>query len=129
LPVEFNFDKEAGILRTTSSGVMTFEEIYNHWVDGRKAFGIRVPEIIDVRTAIHTRLTNGELRGLMWMLGRLEKEHDVGPTAFIVAAAVDFGLVRMQGVVAPIRVFWSEEEAEEWIAQQTPRRISGFTPR
>lgn len=121
--ITFRFDREKGLLLTTAEGAITYDDIYAHLIDERKACGLSWPEIIDARTATGF-VTSGEVRALVWLLHSLGETNAIGSTAFIVATQVAFGLIRMAGMwcgnMCAIAPFWTQEEAEAWIAKGSP---------
>ena len=121
-------DHKRNLLLTTAEGAVTYEEIYNHLIEERKAIGLGYPEIIDSRTATPD-LTAGEVRALVMFLRGLGNVNKLGPTAFIVGTAVAFGVIRMAGTLCEdlcaIAPFWKEENALTWIAQGAPMEFIG----
>jgi len=123
MSIEFKFDPERKVLFTTLEGAVTYEDVSAHLTDERKACGLSWPEIIDARTASPS-VSSGEVRALVWMLHSFGERKTIGPTAFVVASPEAFGMIRMAGMwcgnVCAIAPFWTEKEAEEWIAQGAP---------
>jgi hypothetical protein len=121
--ITFRFDREKSLVLTEVEGVVTYEDISTHLVAERKACGLSWPEIIDARAATPS-VTAGEVRALVWLLHSLGETNDIGPTAFVVATQVAFGLIRMAGMwcgnMCTIAPFWTREEAEAWIAAGAP---------
>ena len=121
--ITFRFDREKGLLLTTAEGAITYDDIYAHLVDERKACGLSWPEIIDARAAT-AFVTSGEVRALVWLLHSLGETNAIGSTAFVVGTPVAFGLIRMAGMwcgnMCAIAPFWTREEAEDWIAKGSP---------
>jgi hypothetical protein len=121
--IAFRFDRERGLLFTKAEGDVTYEDVYAHLIAERKACGLSWPEIIDARTATPS-VTGGEVRALAWLLHSLGETNVIGPTAFVVATPVAFGLIRMAGMwcgnTCTIAPFWTQEEAEAWIAKGAP---------
>jgi hypothetical protein len=124
LAITFQFDHNAGILRTTAEGVVNYDELYNHLIEERQAMGLSLPEIVDARTASF-EVTDGEARSLMWLLRSWSEMNDMGPTAVIVGNPVAWGVIRMMGAIAgdsmPTAPFWTNEEAEAWITHPPDR--------
>lgn len=69
-------------------------------------------------------VTAGEVRALVWLLNSLGEMTVLGPTAFIVSTPVAFGVIRMPGTLCgnmcAIAPFWTQQEAEAWIAKGAP---------
>ena len=95
--ITFGFDREKNLLLTKAEGDVTYEEISAHLIDERKASGISWPEIIDARSATPS-ITAGEVRALVWLLRSLSETNTVGPTAFVVATPLAYGMIRMAGM-------------------------------
>ncbi len=102
-------------------GEVTYEEMYNHLIEERKAHGLSYPEVVDARTAVPA-LTSADVRSLVGLLRALGHKNDLGPTAFLVATEVAYGIVRMVGMLVgdlcQVAPFWSEDEAEYWILRE-----------
>ncbi len=117
--ITFRFDRQKSLLLTEAEGDVTYADVYSHLIDERKACGLSRPEIIDARAATPS-ITAGEVRSLVWLLHSLGETNSLGPTAFVVATPVAYGLIRMAGMwcgnMCTIAPFWTPEEAEAWIA-------------
>jgi hypothetical protein len=118
-----NFDRERGLLFTKTEGALKYEDIYNHLIDERNACGLDWPEIIDAHAATPS-VSSGEVRALVWLLHSLSETNTIGPTAFLVGTPEAYGVVRMAGVwcgnMCSIAPFWTQAEAEAWIAKGAP---------
>jgi hypothetical protein len=127
--ITFRFDREKSLLLTKAEGAVTYEDIYAHLIDERKACGLSWPEIIDARAATGS-VTAGEVRAIVWLLHSLGETNTLGPTAFVVATPLAYGMIRMTGMwcgdMCTIAPFWTREDAEAWIAKGAP--IHGATP-
>jgi hypothetical protein len=117
LVITFQFDRNAGILRTKAEGAVNYEAIYTHLIQERNAAGLSWPEIVDARAAA-LDVTDGEVRALIWLLHSLGEVNDFGPTAVVVSTEVAWGVVRMMGAIGgeltPVAPFWRTEDAEAW---------------
>lgn len=124
MAITFQFDRNAGILRTKAEGVVNYEELYNHLIEERQAMGLSWPEIVDARNASF-EVTDGEARSLMWLLRSWSEMNDMGPTAVIVGNPEAWGVIRMMGAIAgdsmPTAPFWTNDEAEAWIIHPPDR--------
>jgi hypothetical protein len=99
-------------------GNVTYDELFKHLIEHRRALGLSHPEIVDARTFIPA-VTSAEVRSLVGLLRALAQGCQIGPTAFVVADKVAYAIARMVGMLADdvtqVAPFWSEEDAEHWI--------------
>jgi hypothetical protein len=123
--ITFQFDRNAGILRTKAEGALDYEEIYTHLIQERNAAGLSWPEIVDARAASFD-VTDGEIRALIWLLYSFGETHELGPTALVVSTDIAWGVVRMMGAIAgdmaPVAPFWTTEDAEAWLSDRAQEK-------
>lgn len=118
--VQFVVDREAKIVRTRFEGFLTYEDLRKHLIEEREQAGLALPEIIDAR-GITPVLSPLEVRSIVHLMTTLG-QNVLGPTAIVIDSFMAFGVVRLAGILAEsvgtIAPFWSEEDAEAWIAKE-----------
>ena len=120
MPIERRFDAEAQILHTTISGIVTMQEMRDHFTAVQQMGGQKYPELIDTRGATAIDFSARDLPGLAAFGRRVfADEGYTAPRAVIVTGVMYFGMARLfSSFAAPwvrIAVFDNQPAAEAWL--------------
>jgi hypothetical protein len=100
-------------------GPITLNDIRTHLEEERVGDGLSYDELIDAR-GISSDFSQQDVRMIADVLRRLAIHSRIGPTAVIVDSDVEYGMLRMLGIliedVCRVQPFRRQEEAEQWLA-------------
>lgn len=120
MPIDRRFDADAQVLHTTISGIVTLQEMRDHFKAVQQMGGQKYPELIDTREVTDLDFGARDLPGLAALGRRLfgESGH-TAPRAVIVTGVMYFGMARLfSSFAAPwvrIAVFENRAAAEGWL--------------
>ena len=102
-----------------AEGLLTLNDIRTHLEEERVEAGLSYDELIDAR-GISSDFSQQDVRVIADVLRRLAINSRIGPTAIIVDSDVEYGMLRMLGIliedVCRVQPFRRQEEAEKWLA-------------
>ncbi len=102
-----------------AEGSITLNDIRTHLEEERVEAGLSYDELIDAR-GISSDFSQQDVRVIADVLRRLAINSGIGPTAIIVDSDVEYGMLRMLGIliedVCRVQPFRRQEEAEQWLA-------------
>src|SRR5687768_17307676 len=87
-------DHDRRRLRVRAEGRIDLAEVRRHLERERDDGGLGYPELIDARAAT-VALSPDDVRAVVPLLRGLRRRASLGPTAVVVAADVDYGVMRM----------------------------------
>ena len=126
MPVTFQIDGNAGIVRTRCTGLVTFAEVIDHFRELAEdpACPERLDVLLDV-TGIASLPDPSQLRSVSVEIDRLRHRVRFGNCAIVAGSDVVFGMMRMFEVFAAehfhsIRVLRDLGESEAWLASHHP---------
>jgi hypothetical protein len=120
MPIERRFDAQAQVLHTTVSGVVTMQEMRDHFMAVQQMGGQKFPELIDSLRVTSIDFSARDLPGLAAFGRRVfADEGYTAPRAVIVNRVMYFGMARLfSSFAAPwvrIAVFDNQTAAEGWL--------------
>jgi hypothetical protein len=120
MPIARRLDAETQVLHTTISGMVTLQEMREHFTAVRAMDGQKYPELIDTRGATGLDFSARDLPGLADLGRRLFADGGyTAPRAVIVTGVMYFGMARLfSSFAAPwvrIAVFDKAAAAEGWL--------------
>jgi len=125
MPIRFNYDPVRAILFTTAEGLLTLADFKSHLDQESQAKKLGCPEIFDALAA-RTDLSPNEVRILVEEVRIRMNSTPFGPTAFVTANDVVFGMVRMFSILSELNkgpiidVFRSLDDALNWLLTRAP---------
>jgi hypothetical protein len=126
MPVTYQIDSAAGIIRTRCAGIVTFEEIAGHFRELAEdpACPARLDVLLDL-TAIESLPDPSQVRSVGAEIDRVRERVRFGSCAIVAGSDAMFGMMRMFEVFAAnrfgaIRVLRALDEAESWLASRRP---------
>lgn len=103
-----------------AAGTIALDDIRAHLEEERLAAGLPYGELIDGR-GCRPSVSPEDVRAIVDTLRRLGRGSRLGPTAVIVDSDVEYGMLRMLGLlmdgVCAIQPFRRQEEADQWLAE------------
>jgi hypothetical protein len=130
MPVTFELDPDAFLIRTTCSGHVTFDEVDAHFRELAAAWERSAPFDVLLDLTECTSLPNiWELRAVVSRVADLGGRKSFGSCAIIATREILFGVLRMfevfaDGKFGALRVFRSKSEAETWLSVSARRAQS-----
>jgi len=120
MPIDRRFDAETKVLHTTLSGMVTLQEMRDHFSAVRAMNCQKYPELIDTRGVTGLDFSARDLPGLADFGRRVFADGgDAGPRAVIVTGVMYFGMARLfSSFAAPwvrMAVFDKAPAAEGWL--------------
>jgi hypothetical protein len=110
-------------LCATAEGVVTFFDIRDVLAIERTDGGFDLTQLIDLRQASPCLSVPGVHMLASW-LQTFVHAHMLGPTAILVSAMVDYGMVRMLEIlvdgVCRIKPFFNPDDAHQWLGECNP---------
>ena len=127
MPVTYQIDKANRIIRTKCSGLVTIEEVLDHFRELER--DPECPDYVDVLLDLSeesTVPTKNNLQEMILEISRIRGRVQFGTCAVVACTDALFGMLRMFEVFAEqyfreTRVFRSAGEAEAWLASRRPR--------
>lgn len=124
MPISYQIDRTAALIRTRCYGHVTLHEVLGHFRDLRQESAL--PKRLDVFLDLHeviSRPTAEEIRIASKEPGALQGTVTFGCCAIVVDRDALFGMARMWGILAEgsfvsVNVFRSTTEAEAWLEAQ-----------
>lgn len=124
MPISYQIDRTAALIRTRCYGHVTLHEVLGHFRDLRQESAL--PKRLDVFLDLHevtSRPTAEEIRIASKEPGSLQGTVTFGCCAIVVDRDALFGMARMWGILAEgsfvaVNVFRSTTEAEAWLEAQ-----------
>lgn len=124
MPISYQIDRTAALIRTRCYGHVTLHEVLGHFRDLRQESAL--PKRLDVFLDMHevtSRPTAEEIRIASKEPGALQGTVTFGCCAIVVDRDALFGMARMWGILAEgsfvsVNVFRSTTEAEAWLEAQ-----------
>lgn len=124
MPISYQIDRTAALIRTRCYGDVTLHEVLGHFRDLRQESAL--PKRLDVFLDMHevtSRPTAEEIRIASKEPGALQGTVTFGCCAIVVDRDALFGMARMWGILAEgsfvsVNVFRSTTEAEAWLEAQ-----------
>jgi hypothetical protein len=124
VPISYQIDRTAALIRTRCYGHITLHEVLGHFRDLRQESAL--PKRLDVFLDLHevtSRPTAEEIRIASKEPGALQGTVTFGCCAIVVDRDALFGMARMWGIFAEgsfvsVNVFRSTTEAEAWLEAQ-----------
>lgn len=124
MPISYQIDRTAALIRTRCYGHVTLHEVLGHFRDLRQESAL--PKRLDVFLDMHevtSRPTAEEIRIASKEPGALQGTVTFGCCAIVVHRDALFGMARMWGILAEgsfvsVNVFRSTTEAEAWLEAQ-----------
>lgn len=124
MPISYQIDRTAALIRTRCYGHVTVHEVLGHFRDLRQESAL--PKRLDVFLDLHevtSRPTAEEIRIASKEPGALQGTVTFGCCAIVVDRDALFGMARMWGILAEgsfvaVNVFRSTTEAEAWLEAQ-----------
>ena len=124
MPISYQIDRTAALIRTRCYGHVTLHEVVGHFRDLRQESAL--PKRLDVFLDLHevtSRPTAEEIRMASKEPGALQGRVTFGWCAIVVDRDALFGMARMWGILAEgffvaVNVFRSTTEAEAWLEAQ-----------
>ena len=124
MPISYQIDRTAALIRTRCYGHVTLNEVLGHFRDLRQESAL--PKRLDVFLDLHevtSRPTAEEIRIASQEPGALQGKVTFGWCAIVVDRDALFGMARMWGILAEgsfvaVNVFRSTTEAEAWLEAQ-----------
>lgn len=124
MPISYQIDRTAALIRTRCYGHVTLHEVLGHFRDLRQESAL--PKRLDVFLDLHevtSRPTAEEIRIASKEPGALQGTVTLGCCAIVVDRDALFGMARMWGILAEgsfvsVNVFRSTTEAEAWLEAQ-----------
>lgn len=121
MPISYQIDRTAALIRTRCYGHVTLHEVLGHFRDLRQESAL--PKRLDVFLDLHeviSRPTAEEIRIASKEPGALQGTVTFGCCAIVVDRDALFGMARMWGILAEgsfvaVNVFRSTTEAEAWL--------------
>lgn len=127
MPISYQIDRTAALIRTRCYGHVTLHEVLGHFRDLRQESAL--PKRLDVFLDLHevtSRPTAEEIRIASKEPSALQGTVTFGCCAIVVDRDALFGMARMWGILAEgsfvsVNVFRSTTEAEAWLEAQRLR--------
>lgn len=126
MPIAYQIDKANRIIRTKCSGLVTIEEVLDHFRTLER--DPDCPKYADVLLDLReetTIPTKNNLQEMTLEISRIRGRVQFGTCAVIACSDALFGMLRMFEVFTEqyfreTRVFRTASEAEEWLASRRP---------
>lgn len=122
MPVTYEIESEAGILRTRCRGQVTFEEAIGHFraLEGDDSLPRPVDALLDLTETQSLPETN-QIRSVAVEVDRVRSHVQWGASAIVASGDALYGMTRMfhafvERFFAASNVFRNIEEAERWLA-------------
>ena len=130
MPVTYEIDKAAGIIRTRCTGEVTIEEVVEHFhvLEQDPDCPSRLDVLLDVcdETSVPT---SENLRHVTCQIGRIRGTVEFGNCAIVACSDGLYGMLRMFQVFAEeyfreSYVFRTLAEAEQWLTSHLPKTLT-----
>ena len=101
ISIRSKYDAELGLLFTTATGLVSYEEVQKHLDEEARSGMLVYPEIFDATNA-WTNLTDEEVRQIVRRLVELNRTSSLGPTAVVTKNDVLYGMASMLGILSEL---------------------------
>lgn len=102
ISIRSKYDAELGLLFTTATGLVSYEEVQKHLDEEARSGMLVYPEIFDATNA-WTNLTDEEVRQIVRRLVELNRTNSLGPTAVVTNNDVLYGMASMLGILSELQ--------------------------
>ena len=130
MPVTYEIDKAAGIIRTKCTGPVTIEEVIEHFhvLERDSDCPSRLDVLLDLSEETSVP-TSDNLMCVTREIGRIRGTVEFGNCAIVACIDVVYGMLRMFQVFAEecfreSHVFRTVSEAEVWLVSRLPRTLA-----